>query len=340
MNLLPTKCRAKNPATCPFHGQQEVTAESWYQSYLASKQANLLPSSTEVVGSALKSELSYSGEKPKWWNKFTEQSINHPEVSSKPELLDVINSPIGQLAVVWQPKSQEENDSSAYTSGMNINVIYFKSVKTGDTLGYVKLTSVDQESSAAAFGEDEFTPFRWHNRFSGNHYAGIESSIQEENSDPSYQNQDLSLRRKQVWVSSRNAFRLDATDSSGENIAHYNVTLDHAPDDATVMKDLKGLSVELKKKMNNHMQYFSTPYVDYADLEEPLKGKGYGTALYVYASKRLAQNGQVLRGSGVQSEDAQALWERFGKKFPKNVSTVELDYEGRKQTAPILDFRS
>jgi predicted GNAT family acetyltransferase len=71
--------------------------------------------------------------------------------------------------------------------------------------------------------------------------------------------------------------------------------------------------------------------VNGVDIAHELLGKGYGSALYLYAAKQLGRTGQVLINGNIQSYDAAELWKNLGKHHPENVS---------KRTEYGLNFRS
>ena len=334
--MTTTECRAKDPSTCWKHGS--VSAESMYQSYVSSTLVRKEPA-THPVSAAGVFSSSWTGKAPKWWKKYESKAMADEQLPTKPELIDIIDSPAGPLAVVWQNESQADNDRSVtMSSGMGVSVCYYKSVKTGETLGYVKMTSMNPESFERSFGNDEFTPFRYMSRYSGSRY-GFEGGWDEPYGNRNLTGEELLQKRREVWVKAQNNLGRGLYTEDKEYVSAVNVSARHLPDDKTVAKDLKEFAAPVKKEMTNKRTYFKTPYVDYSKVEEPLKGKGFGAALYVYTAKKLGENGQVLRGSGIQSDDAQALWSRFTTKFPKNISSIKLNYMGEKSIAPILDFR-
>jgi hypothetical protein len=298
--------------------------------------------SKQPLNSAVQSNLRWTGEKPEWWDKYKTDAEADGQLSITPELLDVIDSPMGKLAVIWQDEAQtnKERDLSL-GSGFRCNVSYYKSFDTGKTVGYVKMTYMDEKSVERTFGNDEFTAYRWTSRYGGERYPFSDNY---HNGDPTYGERNLTgeellEKRRQVWLIAQKNMGEGITNAEGKYIPSYNLSEKNIPDDKTVAKDLKIFTKEINKAIKERKRYFETPYVDYSRVERPLSGQGYGAALYVYTAKKLAQQGKILRGSGIQSGSAQTLWENFTKHFPENITTVKLSDRGKRKTAPALDFR-
>jgi hypothetical protein len=81
------------------------------------------------------------------------------------------------------------------------------------------------------------------------------------------------------------------------------------------------------------------PLVSQSRVSEELEGKGYGAALYVYTARKLAEHGQVLKGSNLQSPSAQKLWSKFKNRLPAHVGSQTYADNGKEYTVPVLDFR-
>jgi hypothetical protein len=341
-----SQCNAKDKSKCRFHGHADTaTPVTTMQEKISAlfKKPSAEPKdvpASELIDGALNSSLDWKGEKPDWWDSYTQELKNDPALSTTAELVDVVDSPVGPLAVIWQHESQAANDRGiSLDSGYGVKVCYYKSMKTGENLGYVKMAYISKETLERSFGNDEFTPFRVRARYGGS-YINFE-----ENDDFTYGERNLTgeallEKRRELWVAASKDQRKGLTDANGKYISYPNITKEHLPvDDAQVEKELKVFHKQYKKEMDEKARFFKVPYVDFSRVEEPLKGKGYGTALYVYTARMLAKEGKVLRGSGIQSGDAQKAWAGFKKKFPNNVSTITRKYSGQTHTDPILDFR-
>lgn len=339
--IVSSKCHAKDPSTCRFHGRalqnQASALQDKINNLLATapaKKESVLPTSGSLVNQALGSDLNYDGPKPKWWKKYVKDLANDSELPTQAKLLDVIDSPAGSLAVVWQEESVSQKDRGvSLDSGMGVHVCYLKSMETGEDLGYVKMTYTNDATFERSFGNDEFTPWRYRERYGGTGYQfryGAGSKV----TDPTE-------RRRIVWECAHRDFNVGIRQENGEYVSSYNVSTKHVPaDDAQVKADVDKLMNEhVKPQMDDMRQYFATPFVDYSHVHDELKGKGYGSALYVYTARVLGERGQVLRGSGIQSDDAQSAWGRFASKIPAHISKMKLEYHGEAREYPILDFR-
>lgn len=62
--------------------------------------------------------------------------------------------------------------------------------------------------------------------------------------------------------------------------------------------------------------------VNASDVSETLRGRGYGSALYLYAAKQLGTTGRRLTRGTIQSPDAMDLWNNLLKHYPKFVPTT------------------
>ena len=260
-------------------------------------------------------------------------------------MLDVITSPVGDLAVVWEPTSQAKNDQSLQDSGMEVAVILFKSVKTGENLGYLKTCWVSPESHARSFGSDEFDVYRYRNRYQGgSYYKGLnfDGYVDLKYDKADIRPADTTELEKQIWLGTRKDLHQGVQREDGTYLTYYSLTEADIPTDIeTIRKDNKRDKKQLIKEMKDKTSYFSpeSPFVDFSRTEEPIRGKGYGSALYVYAAKQLSKQGAVLRASGVQSDAAEALWARLKKTMPKHVSQRTIKTKNKTYTYDVLDFR-
>jgi len=328
-----TTCTAKNgPATCRNHGTPGVTADSLYQSYLSDQPSG-------KVNQALTSELNWDGKPPRWWKKYVKNLANHPHLPTTAKILDVVDSPAGKLAVIWQDISHEQYDMPvSHSDGQNVSICYYKSVETGETLGYLKTSAITDSSMKRSFGNDEFTPFR----FDGNYALRTfkKGTALEPMVGVGLEGEELNQKRREVW------FKAVTTPSNRIQVMHegkvvpsYELSEKHIPDDATVQKDLTSLSKKFTQQMDERKAWFKNPYIDYSSVEIPLRGKGFGAALYIYTARHLATKGQVLVGSSTQTDEAKTVWNRLQAKLPNQVSTTSLTYEGETKEYRTLDFR-
>lgn len=337
------KCQAADEENCPFHGTGKKTIpdfDAGLEKHLEAKTAEIkVLSARNAVTSAVESSLTYQGDKPSWWKEYSDSAAQNNDLPSETILMDVIDSPMGKLAVVWEEESQSSKDRGvSLESGMGLHVCRYKSFETGEDLGYLKLSYVNDDTAKRSFGDDEFTPFKWEDRFSGTSY-GFRLKKMEELLDGDMTEDKAIQIRRQIWVTAQRSSGHGLRTTDGKYVASYNIDENNLPDDKTVKQDLKVFAKEFKKSIAMKRKYYKTPYVDFSRVNKELQGQGFGAGIYVYAARKLAERGQVLRGSGLQSGSAQALWVKFNKSFPNNTSKMTLNYLGQKSVAPILDFR-
>jgi hypothetical protein len=350
MSTTLPRCRAKGGrATCKDHGTPvpSVSAEGMFQSFMNSQPGAVAPGSAKSrINRAASSNLEYTGKKPEWWSKFREKAMNHEVFPVEPQLLDVIDSPVGELAVVWQDQTHKDAEVSlAYSNAMNVRVCEYRSVDTGEVVGYVKATNMDEAAIARSFGDDEFAMFRWAEQNAGGDAYKFDFENYEDTSEypaPGYSGltgEALLQKRRDTWVVAQQLEGEPFTDNEGQTVQPWHIAAKHLPDDDTVKKDLAKFSKVYEAKMKEKVQHFSTPFIDFSRVNDSLQGKGFGAALYVYTSQSLAKKNQVLRGAVSQTDQAQALWKRFREQLPDNVSSIKLTYRGQTQKHPTLDFR-
>ena len=289
-------------------------------------------------------------DEPVWWDEFVAESADgEPGFTSTPELLDIIPSPVGDLAVVWQPSSMERSDKSAFDGGYSIPVMYFKHVDTGEVYGFLKSSSMTDESFDRSFGTDEFMTFRHRARQRGAHYplmdfdGWVDPFDHRDGSPVPTRPDDLVELKREIWASAHRDTGMSPKDAEGKYIASYNVSKDVAPHDEAVLdKDLNVFRKRFMKEIKDQRSYLDpkSPFIDFSRVEDELKGKGFGSAMYVYVAKRLGVDGAMLRASGVQTEFAQALWKRMKKNMGDHYTKVEITGYGETTKYKALDFRS
>jgi hypothetical protein len=299
----------------------------------------------DAVRAAVTSNLNYTGPKPQWWNKYREDALADKGFPTDPKLLDVIDSPIGKLAVIWQDTSQDERQKSIINEkGLGLYSCYYHSVETGERVGYVNMAYMDKNTLKKSYGDDEFAAFRYREEWSGDSYGMTDwdADDDDDNYVPPFSGltgEALLEKRREVWLGAMKAERNSVTTADGKDVPYYNLEEKHVPDDETVKKDLEKYSKAIHKNLKENSSYFTTPFVDYSKVDSKLAGKGLGSALYIYTARALAQKGKVLRGSGVQSHEAKALWGRFGQMLPSKVRKMKLKMNGETKKYFTLDFR-
>lgn len=282
----------------------------------------------ESIQQAMNSTLSWGSSRPVWWHEYSRESTESKTAAASPEILDVIDSPEGKLAVVWEDTSQARNDSfTQLESGYQVQRCVLRSWETGKEVGEVKVSWVSDETIKRSFGDDEFTPFRYQHRYSGTHYGFGEDELYDKN--PLHEDA-LLQRRREVWRIANTHDRLRYRSPVAGRTE---------PSDEQVKTDLEEWSREIRSDMTRWKESLATPFVDYSSISKPLRGQGFGTALYIYTARKLGTQGKVLRSSGLQSDKAKEVWARFQKRFPQHIrSTSHTSEFGEKQETFILSF--
>lgn len=346
-NASNVKCQAKNPATCRFHGHPEQTNRPTVADIIKKRLtvAKTTVTKEQLLNQALTSDLNYEGKLPTWWESFvTETSTAIADKNSKgvpdvePKLLDVINIDGKPVAVVWCENSPDVIDvTSPNYNGIQVKICYLKDFETGSKIGYVKTSEVNDQVFEQGFGDDELQTVRWLNRYRGLSLDAQPNKFNHVGPTDTLTDDDW----KEVWVCVYRHERRSFTSSSGEYINYYNLSKEHAPNDVkTVREDIAVLSKEKEKTIKGWRDYFSTPFIDYSNLQPEYQGKGYGTVLYTYAARQLGRNNQMMRASSLQSDEASNLWESFKRKLPAdNITTLKLTYEREDVEFVALDFR-
>jgi hypothetical protein len=313
----------------------------------AARKARLdkLHSDNASIEQALRSDLNYQGPKPAWWGEFRETAMNHPELAHEPELLDVIDSPVGPLAVVWEDRVLSTKGNLDWASqvkdGWGLKRLELRSVETGENFGYVKVNYRNPESFARSFGTDELAPFRYQDADMPGYYHDDDDMAADLSTLTPEEREALDRR---LWVSSWHGMN-DAyfQRPNGSYVSNREVRESDAPaDHAAVKKDLAGFAKKIQRHVNELHQTSANPLVDYSKVgndDTDLQGLGLGTAIYVYTARKLATQGTALLASGVQTPEAQATWARFAKRFPEQVVPFEYKYNGKPKSGKLLDFR-
>lgn len=290
---------------------------------------------------ALSASLNWQGEKPPWWNDYSEAISKNefPVLAITPKLLDVFDSPMGKVAVVWEDAAQGPRDAfSQVEEGYRIQRCLLRNFETGEQLGYLKVTSIDDDSMERSFGDDEFSAFRYRAEHSG---LGYKYHFNESNASTATMSpEELKQERRKVWLAAVRDLNLNVKDAEGNTVWTRSINEQHIPDDAQVQKDLQKYSKMIRQESQRMRKRFEQPFVDYSKIEKAAKGQGFGSAMYIYTARYLATQGKALRGSGIQTADAQKVWTRFKKHLPGNIKFMTLtELSGQRRKHPLLDFR-
>lgn len=305
------------------------------------------------VDRAAEVDLTYTGKTPRWMSSAIKEAKS--TFGSTPEIIDVIDSPEGKLAVVWEPHSLAKNDSNMPERGYVVTRVALRNMKTGEVRGYLKTTHVDDESVKIAFGEDGYESLRYMSDASGSNYGtyrwekngkknkhGREMSDQVDVIQSASTHEELIEAKRQIWAASHRAENL-GIEVDGKYKAPYNISDSDAPtDEKQLDKDLRKITRQTDKKVVEFKETHGNPYIDYSSVENELKGTGIGSALYVYSARMHAKKDRSIRGSTLQSDSAQAVWARFAKndKLPVKKVTRINRRTGERTESYSMDFRS
>jgi hypothetical protein len=252
-----------------------------------------------------------------------------------------------------------DNDKGLISErGFNLRETSFVSMKTGQKLGYLKASFVDDESCERSWGNDEFSGIRYLDEYDGNNF-GIKEYVNPPKDKHGKISKDAEFKKidiledaktdderleakKKIWAASARALHLEVTDEEGKYVAYYNVTASHAPKtEAEIDEALKPVLKTGDKKLRAFKDDFKNPYVDYSSIDHSLQGQGFGGAIYVYTARMLGKENRILRGSGVQSDTAKTAWANLSKdsRLPVKKLTQWWSKSESPSVVPALDFR-
>lgn len=377
----PGVCKAGNSSTsesegrgCPFgddskHYNTRAEAQAAYESEMEDKAVPEVKSNAKrreapvdhfspeakaaKIDRAIEADLTYSGRTPRWMSSAIKEAKS--TFGSTPEIIDVIDSPEGKMAVVWEPNSLANNDSYMPERGFVVTRVALRNMKTGELRGYVKTTHVDDESVKIGFGDDGYESLRYMSDSSGSQYGthrwektgkkdkrGHEISDEVDVIRSASTPEELVEAKRHIWAASHRAENMSIK-IDGEYKAPYNISDSDAPSDEKQLdKDLKKILRSTNKKLAEFKETHGDPYIDYSSVENGLKGTGIGSALYVYSARMHAKKNRSIRGSTLQSDSAQTVWTRFAKndKLPIKKVIRTNRHSGEKTESYAMDFRS
>lgn len=104
---------------------------------------------------------------------------------------------------------------------------------------------------------------------------------------------------------------------------------------------IKHYMKEVKKKHGKQFDEFEKwhvdhPLVDFIKVEPEYRRKGIGLALYTKGAKLMAKKGMELWASTLQSDKAQAAWDKIGQVLP--VRTEPFDWYGQKKERRCISY--
>lgn len=290
-------------------------------------------------------------EQPAWVESIKEETLSKIG-NSTVEVIDIIPTPDGEMAVTWEGGSTRESDLSIQNErGFKLPGINLRDMKTGEISSYVRFSYTDKEAFKKAFGDDEWSAFKFVREFDGARIPIVEYKDPKNND---YSNVDVftdSMTPEERLTAKQKVWQAGFNNSKATLISHHFMSLpmaergrliELAPTDEKVLdKELDQLREEYAKDMNNFVSDHSEPTIDYSEVNPSLRGSGVGSALYIYGARMLARDGHRLRGSGVQSDSAQELWKRFAanEKLPMTKEKKTWIRHGNEDTYFFMDFR-
>lgn len=325
-------CSAK-PGQCPFGKKVDhyETADGARKAYEAfndtfSSEAKVKTLS-DTAKLALASDLAWAGKSPKWFKADAAQQ--EKTFGTKPEIIDVIPSSVGNLAVVWSTDTMDSVELSPQLErGYNCNRIAFQSMKTGEVMAYIKMGFIDDSSLERSFGNDEWTPFAWADDALGGQF-GFETYPDADNKDTPNVREltgeaKIAMKRN-IWAHSYGTLNITPPDFDTSELTWgslHNLTASHAPKSEAILdRELDLLRSELRNQIQGRKIWDGTPSINYIKRAEALNGEGIGHALYIYGARMQGKYGRVLSASTIQTSYAEKSW-RLMKKLGLPVKTV------------------
>lgn len=223
------------------------------------------------------------------------------------------------LTYTWYDQSPRSQDYSCRASGYvvsRLSVTYRTPRMEAEGIpatevAYLNTTSTTPELVASLFP----TPFHWADENTG---ANFGFRYKDEVSDAD------------IWAAAYTHLSREIRPPSAKDKRCWGAYgASDAPSDPTVLADeLAVASAYFAKQMRGFVRCLAMPFVDFSHVDGdpgyafgfsydenhpgPLRGTGIGRTMYLLASQHLAASrGKALRGSGLQSDQAQALWTRL-----------------------------
>lgn len=347
----PGPCRAQ-PGNCPFgferdHYTSKEDAREIYeaqQELLAQIGIGAKHELSAATQTALTADLQPLEQQPAWILKQTSQ-LQQELFGVTPQVIATVDSPLGPLAVVWEEATVDPNDIvSEVEDGYLMSRIAYRTLDRGELVGYLKTTSMTEESVGKSFGNDEWRGLRYA-RARESFYPMDLSHVQGERNYSPHQSAedfqistidppDLADREKLVEFVSKVQI-------------HFQDYSDRSPafmEDGELRDELARLQEVANQNLDNYLASFKEPLIDYIKLDrDELRGQGLGASLYVFMARKHAERGLPLRASGLQTPEAKKSWDHMAAdpRFPVRVSNSLYQDRSRRKvsTGYILDFR-
>jgi len=348
----PGSCQAK-PGNCPYGSERDhySSKEDAREIYEAQQELlaqigvggkHPLSSATET---ALTADLQPLDQQPAWiWEHSSR--LQQELFGVTPQVIATVDSPLGPLAVVWEEATVEPNDLvSEVEDGYLISRISYRTMATGELVGYLKTTSMSEESVAKSFGNDEWRGLRY-SRTRESFYPMDREHVQgQRDYDPHQSAEDFERSRVEPPKLDSKEKLVEFVGKAQSHFRSYSDTTPHFMDEPELRSELSRLQELANENLDHYRESFEEPFIDYIKLDrEELRGQGLGASLYVFMARKQAERGLPLRASGLQTPEAETSWRTMAAdtRFPIRVAnSLYRDRNNRKVSASFfLDFRN
>ena len=243
------------------------------------------------------------------------------------------------LTYVWHDMSPDEEDKYPREKAIETSLLEVLD-KDQNRIAYLRISFTNDEIMQSTFHR----PLAWAEENKGWNIGWQTNKMDERQGKPVE-----AISEQTIWAKAHRSASISppSRNTNGAQLASYNVMPEHAPDEATMQKEIAAIEKPLAKEMKTWAKKVESPFVAYSNVNEedsqgnPLRGTGVGTAMYIIAAKQLGKTGRVLGASGLQSEYAQTLWSRFAKN-PKvqTMTTISVNPSTKEKTESLaLDYR-
>lgn len=335
-------CRAKKK--CPFGGEENhfqdkeearLLYENEMEKIVTLRNGPIRESAATAY--ALTAPMSYSGPQPKWLKKINKSTgLMKDLFGTEKELIDVLDSPLGQLAVVWEKNGTRANQiHSIVESGYAISNIEYYTMDKGELVARVGATYTTDETIKQAYGDDKWAPFRHiadRKSFYGMKTQYPDRSVKDEAKMKSFKKEYFTRHELPDLSNPKEKFELFRQLST-----HYDRWGNLNEEDYTSEQlDTKIEEYRLRAEQDLEdfrKNYSKSAYIDYITIEHPrLQGKGFGASLYIFMARKLGEQGLPLHESGIQTHLAEKAWRRMAAdtRIPMKVARWVYQERGRK----------
>lgn len=326
---------SKDDARAAYEAQQELLAR------IGIGAKHELSAATEI---ALTAELQPLDQQPAWiWEQTSR--LQQELFGVTPQVIATVDSPLGPLAVVWEEATVEANDlSSQVEDGYLVSRISYRTMDRGELVGYLKTTSMTEESVGKSFGKDEWRGLRY-SRTRESFYPMDREHVQgARDYDPRQSAEDFKRSRVEPPALDSREKLAEFVSKAQSHFRSYSDTTPHLMGEPELRSELSRLQELANQNLDHYRESFEDPFIDYIKLDrEELRGQGLGASLYVFMARKQAERGLPLRASGLQTPEAEKSWDSMAAdpRFPVRVgNSLYRDRNHRKiSVSYFLDFR-